>query len=130
MQLAVHANHRQLDQVRSAALQRRIHGGAFGEAARGNVLRMNVRDAPHASAERAHDTGLANLLQRLVTEAANSFVAPEVFVDILLRLALRTTGLLGQTKRAQAIYHTIVDRLRLTAMLVILLAGCDSEHRG
>ena len=51
-ELVVDADHRQLDEVRGGALQRRVHGGALGEAALVGVAAVHVGDGPHAAEQR------------------------------------------------------------------------------
>ena len=62
VQPGLYVDHRQLDQVRRGALQRRVDGGAFGVAALGLVLRLDVGQvqAPSEQGASAMDKKIVN----------------------------------------------------------------------
>ena len=78
----VDAEHGELDEVGGGALQRRVDGGAFGEAAHVGVARLDVGDGADAAEVGADGLFAADGFERLVDEALDAGVALEVGLDV------------------------------------------------
>ena len=98
----VDAEHGELDEVGGGALQRRVDGGALGEAAHVGVAGLDVGDGADAAEVGADGLVAADGFEGLVDEAADAVVALEVGFDVgawlrfwsMLSCAARPKGLM------------------------------------
>src|SRR5947207_11103876 len=82
----MHAQHRELDEVRGRALDRRVDGGALRERALGAVAAPELRQVAAAAEQRRDPAARARLLDGRVEVAPHAGVHREIAVDELLCL--------------------------------------------
>ena len=126
-ELAVDGDHGQLDEVGGGALQRRVDGGALGEAALIGIAALDVGNGTDAAEERAHDARLARGFQSLFDERFHAGVAREVAVDVGARFGLRNAQLRGQAEGRDAVDDAEVDGLGAVAGLLVHSGGGYAE---
>src|SRR5581483_395575 len=126
-QLAIERDHRQLNQIGSCALQRRIDGRTLGKAALVGVATLDVRNRSQPSEERAYKAIFPRLRQRLFDERFYTFIPSEVALDISFRFRLRNAKLRRQSEGGDAIDDTEVHGLGAIARLLVHGIDRDAE---
>ena len=112
-------DHRDLDEVRGAALNRRVHRGPLRELAHTGVLTVDLRKIPATASQGRDEAVLPGLSDGLLHVSRHAGIRGEIAVYELLCLEGRDAQLPGQPVSAHAVHHPVVDRLRLTAHILV-----------
>ena len=123
----VHVDHRALQDVGRAALDRHVHRDALGRAPELAVAAGDLRHAPAAVEHRGHDAGLARRVERPVEVRADGREPFEVRVDERLRRFLGDADVLRQREGGLAVEQGVVDDLRPPAQLVRVESAVGAE---
>ncbi len=126
----LHRQHGPLDDVGGGALHGGVDGGALGVLAPLRVARL---DLGQVQAPAEHGLDVAALMGQapgLLHVVVHAGVAPEVQVDVVLRLAARDAELARQPEGGHAVDQAEVDRLGGAALLVGDVLGAVAEHLG
>ena len=107
----VDADHRQLDQIRRRALQRRIDRRALGERSRVGIAGVHVRDRSLAAEQRRRETTLAHLRDGLSDELLHASVQLEIRSDVLFGLLAIDAQRSRQSKWRLPVHDPEVHRL-------------------
>ncbi len=92
------ADHRALDDVGAAALQRRVDRGALGEGAHALALVVDEAQMDLAAERRHHVAVLARVVLGPLHVVADAGITLEVLADIFLGLLLADTELVGEAE--------------------------------
>src|SRR5580692_2550466 len=121
-QHGVDADHGDLDEVGSGALQRGVDGGTLGEAALVRVFAVDVGDGADAAEQRFYLHVAAGFVERLVDEGAHALVPLEICRDELFSFGGLDAELLRESEGREAVDDAEVYDLGLAPVV-----GCDHE---
>ncbi len=113
----VDGDHRALDDVRRRPLHRRVDGTSFRVLLNLPVAGANVGQIQAPPVHRLHVSRLARLHACVVHESADTRVACEIALHILLRITPLDTELAGQPERRHPVDQSKVDGLRESALI-------------
>ena len=125
-----HANHRLLDDVGGAALQRGVDGGAFGEGAHALALVVDEAQVDLAAERRQHIAVLAREVLGPLHVVADAGVTLEIFGDVFLGLLLADAELVGEAEGRDAVDDAEVDRLGAPPHQRVHALHRHAEHVG
>ncbi len=127
-QAPVHADHRELDDVRRGALDHGVDREPLAERAHLPVRRPQLGDRPATAEHRHRVAALARLLDRARDPLGDARHASAVGVDVRLRLLAGDVELVGQPEARDAVDDAEVDGLRAVALVARELGLVLSEH--
>ena len=110
-ELAVDADHGQLDHVGGGALDGHVDGVALGEGASGGVARVDVGQVAAASEQRGGIATFAGPFDTLGDEGADVGILLKILADERRRFAARDGELRGQAEGRDAVENAEVDAL-------------------
>src|SRR5580765_2270986 len=124
----IDANHGDLDQISSSALQRGVDGRAFRESALLDVFPVNVGNRADATVQRCDFLIAARLFERLIDKRAHPAVLLKVRVDELLGFPRLNTQILRKSEGGQSVDDTEIHYLGGAAMFSGDHQGRNSEN--
>ena len=116
-EVLVESDHRQLEDVRRCALNRRIGGHPFGISADGERSIVNFRNIANAPEQRGHLARAARFLECAIEVFLNFRITREICLDEILRLRSGDVQLVRQTKRRHSVKHTEIDCLHRATLV-------------
>ena len=130
LETLVDADHRQLDDIGRAALDRGVDGVAFGITADNGVARVDIRQVTFPFEDGLDIAVLASGLDALVHVFLDSRIGLEITLDQLLRLGSGNTESFGQAEDRDTIDDTEVGGLRLATHVARHLIERDAIDLG
>ncbi len=127
-QPGVHGDHGALDDVCRRALHRGVDRGAFGAAAQGRVLGIDVRHIQPTAEQGFDEALLGGLGAGALHVLEHAGVLGEIAIDVGLRLLAIDADLLGQAECAHAVDQAEVDRLGAASLVDGDLSQVHTEH--
>ena len=104
----VHGN---LDNICSCTLDRRVHSYTFTKGTLHKITGFQLRNRTSAPVERRHITVLLRILHLFVQKCLDLRIGCKILLDIGCCLFPRDAQILTQTKGADAVNDTEIDRL-------------------
>ena len=110
-QRRIGADHCNLDEVGSRALNRRIHRHALGKGALHKVAAAERRKIAPSTVERRHIAACVRVCNRFIQKFTYAVIACKVALDVARRLLARNAEVAREPEVAQTVDDTEVDRL-------------------